>query len=155
MALLIFLFSISVTATAWARLGETADQLVARYGQPLSEIDQKAEGSNPALSFVSFQKNGFQINVTLSNGSSAAESFKKLNGDPLTIGEVRALLTDNSQGYEWEAPQVMAEGKRWGRDDGAVATLIGGQIFNISSKELLVEKAVAKKLERQPSLEGF
>jgi len=153
--LLTLVFIVSVTAAARARLGETADQLVARYGQPLSEVDQKAEGAKLPLVFVTFQKNGFQINVTLSGGISASESFKKLNGNILTTDEVRTLLTDNAQGNEWEAPQATNEQKKWARDDGALATLTGERILTIVSKELLTEKAAAKNAERAPSLEGF
>ncbi len=154
-AFLTLFFIVGVTAPALARLGETGDQIVARYGQPLSEIDQKAEGAKLALVFLTFQKNGFEVDVTLSDGNSVAESFRKINGEALTLGEVRTLLTDNTQGFGWEAPVVVEDQKKWTRDDGAVATLTGGRILNIASKQLLVEKAVAKKLERQPSLDGF
>lgn len=154
-AFLTLVFTLSITAPAFARLGETGDQIVARYGQPLSEIDQKAEGAKLALVFLTFQKNGFEVDVTLSDGASVAESFRKLNGEALTVGEVRTLLTNNGQGYGWEAPIGAEDQKKWTRDDGAVATLTGGRILNIASKQLLVEKAVAKKLEHQPSLEGF
>ena len=108
-----------MTATAQARLGETADQLVARYGQPLSEVDQKSDGTKLALAFVVFQKGGFEVDVTLSDGKSVAELFKKLNGDPLTLTEVRTLLTVNAQGREWGPPQMGQSGKWWTRDDNA------------------------------------
>jgi hypothetical protein len=156
-ALLTLVFIVSVTATpARARLGETPDQLVARYGQALSETDQKAEGDKVAESDVIFQKGGFQIEVTVSNGISVAESFKKINGEPLTIAEVRTLLAANSEGHGWEAPQLVQGEKLWSRDDAATARLAGdGTLLSIKSKELIVEQAVAKKLERQPSLDGF
>ncbi len=154
-ALLTLIFIISITAPALARLGETGDQIVTRYGQPLSEIDQKAEGAKLALVFITFQKNGFEVDVTLSDGASVAESFRKLNGEALSIGEVRTLLNSNAQGYGWEAPVEAEDQKKWTRDDGAVATLTGGRILNLASKQLLVQKSVAKKLEHQPSLEGF
>ncbi|MCE0522490.1 MAG: hypothetical protein LV480_06225 [Methylacidiphilales bacterium] len=153
--LLTFVFIVSVTATARARLGETADQLAARYGQPLSEIDQKAEGGKLPLALVTFQKNGFQINATLSDGVSVSESFKKVNGEALTLGEVRTLLTDNSEGSGWEAPLVIDQQKKWTRDDGAEALLTGNRILTITTKDFLVAKATAKKLEQAPSLDGF
>ena len=154
--LLTLFFIVSVTATARARLSETADQLVTRYGQPLSEKDQKGEGDKIALANVVFQKGGFEIDVTLSDGISVAESFKKINGDALTVGEVRTLLNDNSQGYEWEAPRTIQGEKLWTRDDNATARLAqDGSVITIKSKELMRKEAVAKKLERAPSLEGF
>jgi hypothetical protein len=152
---LTLLFIVSVTATARARLGETADQLVARYGPPISEVDQKGEGTKIALANVVFQKGGFEIDVTVTDGISVLETFKKLNGNALTIGEVRTLLTANSQGHEWAAPRVVEGEKWWSRDDSATAKLAQDGSLTIRSRELVVKEAVAKKLERAPSLEGF
>ena len=155
-ALLTFVFIVSVTATARARLGETADQLVARYGQPLSEVDQKGEGDKVPLANVVFQKGGFEIDISLFDGLSVAETFKKLNGEALTLGEVRTLLNDNAQGYGWEAPQIIDGAKWWTRDDNAAAKLVrDGTILTIKSRELASKEAVAKKLENRPSLDGF
>lgn len=130
-------------------------QVTIRYGRPLSEVDQKGEDGKVPLVFLTFQKSGFEIEVALSDGISATESFRKLNDEPMTVSECRTLLTDNSQGYGWEAPQVIEEQKKWVRDDGAMAVLTGGRIFRVTSKDLLTKEATAKKLELQPSLEGF
>jgi hypothetical protein len=154
-ALLTLLFVVNLTVSAWARLGENADQVIARYGQPLSEIDQKGEGGKIPLVYLIFQKNGFEIKVSLSDGTSGAESFKKLNGDVLTIGEVRTLLGINTQGFGWEAPTGTEGEKRWVRDDAAVATLTGGRIFYVESKDLINKEASAQKLTSAPNLQGF
>ncbi len=82
---LLVLLVLTVTP-ARARLGESGDQIVARYGQPLSEIDQKAEGKKVALTVLVFQKNGYQIQVSISDGVSDEESFRKLNGEAMTVG---------------------------------------------------------------------
>ena len=148
-------FIVSVTATARARLGETADQLVARYGQPISETDQKAEGDKIASAYVVFQKGGFEIDVSLSDGISVSESFKKLNGEALTVGEIQTLLNSNAQGSGWEAPQMVEGGKLWMRDDGAVAKLAQDGSLTLKSKELISKETAAKKLERAPSVQGF
>ena len=149
------LLTACLTATAWARLGENADQLVARYDQPLSEVDVKGGGEKIPLVEAVFQKNGIEIDVTLSDGVSVSESFKKLNGEALTVGEIRVLLGANSQGYGWEAPQIVEGQKTWSRDDGAVATLTGGLVLNITSRDLMYKQALARKLASHPSLQGF
>jgi hypothetical protein len=155
-ALLTLVFILSVTATAQARLGENADQLVARYGQPLKETDQKSEGVKVASADVNFQKGGFQITVTLVDGVSAAELFKKINGAVLSTGEVQTLLNANAGGHEWEAPQSVQGEKIWLRDDSATAKLSqdGGDLL-IKSKELISAQAAAKKAESTPTLDGF
>jgi len=149
------LFIVSVTATARARLGETADQLVLRYGQPLGENDLKGGGDKVPLADVVFEKGGFQITVTITDGISVAEIFKKLNGEPLTVGEVRTLLSANSQGHGWEAPRMVQEEKCWTRDDSTTAKLAQDGSLIIRSRELISKEAVAKKVIRAPTLEGF
>jgi hypothetical protein len=153
--LLTLCFVATVAGNAQARLGETADALVQRYGQPLSETDQKGEGDRIALADVIFQKGGFQIEVTVVDGRSVAEKFKKLNGQPLTTGEVRTLLAANAQGHEWAAPESAADGKLWTRDDTATAFLAGDGSLILKSRDLVSRETAAKHLEHIPSLDGF
>jgi len=155
LALLTFVFILGVTATAQARLGENPDQLVARYGQPLSENDQKPNGDKIALADVIFQKGGFRIEVTVTDGISVKEVYSKLNGNPLGINEVRALLTDNAQGYDWQAPHMVRGDKWWVRDDNATAQLAQDGSLTIKSRELVAKENTAKRLEARPSLDGF
>jgi hypothetical protein len=154
-ALLALSLFITVTTTAQARLGETPDQLVARYGTALSEKDQKAEGDKVSLADVIFQKGGYQIEVIVTDGISSSETFKKVNSDPVTLAEVRILLNANSQGFEWDEPHGNGVAKSWTRDDGATATLGQDGSVTIKSKELASKEANAKKLESKPSLDGF
>lgn len=153
--LLALLFITGVTATAHARLGETPDQLVARYGQPLSEVDQKAENGKVGMANVVFQKGGFEIDVSVNDGVSVQETFKKLNGQPLTLGEVRTLLDANGQGMTWEAPELIQQGKMWKRDDGAVAIVGADGALTIKTKDLISKESTARKEEQHPTLEGF
>jgi len=154
-ALLTFCLVVTVAGTAQARLGETPDQLVARYGQPLSEKDQKGEGDKIALADVVFEKGGFQVSVTVVDGLSVAESFKKLNGQPITTLEVRTLLTANGQGHEWDAPVESKGGKLWTRDDSATAYLGQDGSLQIKSPELVGKEVAAKRAEKSPTLDGF
>ncbi len=154
-AILASVLILGVTTTAQARLGETPDQLVARYGQPLTEKDQKAQGDKISLADVIFQKGGFQVEVTVTDGISVLESFRKLNNQPINLAEVGILLTANSQGLNWEAPEKSGNLRIWTRDDGATATLRPDGSLTIKSKELATEEAAAKRLEAKPSLDGF
>jgi hypothetical protein len=152
---LTLLLIVTVAGTAKARLGETADQLVQRYGPPVSEKDQKGEGDKIALANVIFEKTGFQINVTIVDGISGAETFTKLNHQPMDLYEVRTLLSDNSQGHDWAAPLVSNGEKLWTRDDSATARLTHDGSLEVKSRELVAKEAEAKKLEMAPSLDGF
>jgi hypothetical protein len=154
-ALLTLVFIGTATVGAFARIGETPDQLVARYGQPLNEVDQKAEGAKIPLARVTFQKGGFQIDVTINNGLSVQEIFKKLNSQPISVDEARILLNANAQGMAWAAPQQKPDSTEWIRDDNAVAQLSQDGSMVIRSRELTSEEASAKHLEQHPSLDGF
>ncbi len=153
--LLTLLFIGGLAGSAQARIGETADQLVARYGQPLSEDDQKKDGDKIALANVVFQKGGFEISVTITAGVSVQETYKKLNGSPILVDEARYLLTANAQGEEWSAPRTVEGDKIWTRDDGATATLAHDGTMTIRSAQLTHEETAAKRIEEHPSLEGF
>jgi hypothetical protein len=154
-ALLTLVFIGTVTISAHARIGETPEQLVARYGQPLNEVDQKAEGAKISLARVSFQKGGYEIDVTISGGTSVQEIFKKINNQPITVEEARILLNANAQGLEWSAPQKKTDAFVWTRDDNAVAQLSSDGSMIIRSHDLVIEEATAKHLEQRPSLDGF
>ncbi len=154
-ALLTLILTVSLAASAPARLGETPDELVARYGQPLNEADQKNEGVKVALANVTFQKGGFQIDVAITDGVSVAETFKKINGDPITVAEARVLLAANAQGREWGPQQPAGGDLVWVRDDAASARLSHDGSMIIRSHELAAAEATAKHLEQRPSLEGF
>jgi hypothetical protein len=144
-----------MTINAQARLGEKPEDVLTRYGTPLTQVDQKAETGKPALTMLTFQKNGYDIEVTIFGGVSAAESFKKHNGDSLTSDDIQTLLANNAQGAVWAAPTKSEQQKQWARNDGTMATLIGARVLYLTSKELLDEESQAQKLEHAPSLDGF
>jgi hypothetical protein len=151
----VFLLLAGLAAPAWARLGEGADQIADRYGIVLTkEIEKPAPGRIAAL-VETFQKNGFSITVTLINGASAAESFKKLNGSSFSSEEQQTLLAANADSHSWQAPQNVNGRKQWTRDDGSVATLSGGTVLTIISADMLAAESQAKQLESSPSLQGF
>ncbi|HUB68617.1 MAG TPA: hypothetical protein VL981_14120 [Candidatus Methylacidiphilales bacterium] len=154
-AIWVVFFIIGAISPVWARLGENTDQLIARYGTPLASHEQARQATNPSLTFLLFQRTGYEIRVSLSRGFSVAESFKKLNGAPLSTRECRILLADNAQGYPWEAPQVISGQVKWTRDDGTTAVLTGGRILDITSQFLLARETNEQNFEDEPSLSGF
>jgi hypothetical protein len=147
------LFLVVTMACAQARVGEALPELVSRYGDPLPKSDEKPP-PNQVGSMEVFQRNGFQIDVTLLDGVSAQESFKKLNGDSLSSQEIQTLLADNAQGRAWQAPHKVNGQTQWMSDNGSVAALIG-HTLQITSPTLLDTKAQAKQLDHAPSLDGF
>jgi hypothetical protein len=145
----------TMTAAVHARIGETPDQLVARYGQPLKEEDQKPDGTRIALAKVTFQKGGYQIDVTITNGVSQEEVFKKLNGQPITVQEGRVLLGANSQGLDWGPPVKTSDAIIWTREDNAIAKMGSDGGMVIRSHQIVLQEAAAKTAQQRPTLDGF
>ena len=145
----------AMTAVVHARIGETPDQLVARYGQPLNEVDQKPDGTKIALAKVTFQKGGFKIEVTITDGVSQMEFYTKISGQPITVEEARVLLTANAQGMEWSPPHQTSDAIMWTRDDNAVARLGSDGGMVIRSHQIVAQETAAKTDEQRPTLDGF
>src|ERR1700677_1644971 len=148
------LLTFTLSPQAWARLGETPAQMGARSGPRLSQLAQRAPGRRLAVAPLTFQKNGFEILVSLVDGVSDQEAFRKMNGDPLTLAEIRTLLNINAQGSSWEQPMNSDGEKVWTRDEGTTAE-VNGSLITITSKDMLDKEAAAKKATMAPSLEGF
>jgi hypothetical protein len=168
--LLALIFAIPV----WARLGETEDQLVSRYGK---ETGMRSAGQAPfTVTILLFQKSGFDIEVTLLNGVSVQEWIKKSSGDKITNDEAGTLLRINNQGHFWSPLPSSVQWEQWSRqgaisplagfhpnqiwerDDDAMAALgVWGdyQGFMVKSKKLIDFEQAAYKAVHSTSLEGF
>jgi len=133
---------------AQARLGETPDQIVARFGNggPFFIIPS---GPQKDLRQQNFQKQGFVIQVLFTDFS-VGETYTA--GSKLTEDQIQALLAANSEGHPWK--EFQWNGNRyWDRDDGAKAQLINNQ-FVFKSK-FLIEKEGLWKQAQLPDVNGF
>jgi hypothetical protein len=152
--LVLFLWA-AATIAGQARIGEDNAQLAERYGSPLSHSMQKRGPGQIGLVLEAFQHNGIQVDVSLLGGVSVEETFHKLNGDPFLPEEINALLADNSQGRDWEAPVHQGGQTKWTRDDGSVATLAGNHVLRVTSIGLINAETQAGEFEVAPSVQGF
>ncbi len=145
---------------ARARLGDTQEELTARYGQR----------TNGGKDVLIFHKENWSITVWMMNGVSSAERYQKSGGP--TDDDIATLLSVNSQGHTWTVkpvehsmigtfiPTLDAIGKSWKRDDGALAFTPGGLAYclTVKSKPFLdYEEAqdAADKKAKESSLKGF
>ena len=157
---LVLLLLLGFGGEAWARLGDTLDQLTVRYGT----------GTTAGQGILSFHKQNWIITVWLINGVSAAEKYQKSAGP--TDDDIAALLSVNSQGHTWKVkpvehslvgtfiPTLDPMSKSWERDDGALAFTPGGLAYclTVKSKPFLDAEAAqdaADKKSKQSSLQGF
>src|ERR1700690_1327563 len=103
-----------------AELGETMDQCIARYGQPVPQVT-----TPPGLpgKSVSFKKNGYVIMVAFLKGIAGFETIFKEDESELSDKEIEAILQADNAGGKWGKPeQINSKNERgWSREDGATA----------------------------------
>jgi hypothetical protein len=105
----ILLFGLSVTSS-FARIGETMDEAVARYGQVIHHATIRGE------ELYSFKKNGFDIEAHFNEGKIDYIMYSKASREKLTPEEIDTFLKANDGGrpmkekapYFWIGKEVSA-----------------------------------------------
>jgi hypothetical protein len=118
--LLMIAFALSIVPCR-AELGETMDQCIARYGQPVPQ-DTTPPGL-PGKS-VTFKKNGYVIMVAFLKGIAGFETIFKEDESELSDKEIEAILQADVAGGKWGKPEQLNlphAKEMWSRDDGATA----------------------------------
>jgi hypothetical protein len=81
-----------------ARIGETLQQCVARYGQPDGEPEEG--GVHPKATNCAFVKDGLELLVTFYQGKAVDIIFSKLDERSFSPSEVEELLKANGSGWK-------------------------------------------------------
>lgn len=96
---IILLFFIS-TSLCRARIGETYEECLTRYGTPIAKTTDKIITTLPAYLF---NKNGISVVVTFSNNRAIAIYFFNQDQSPLLYNIYTELLNNNViSGEEWK-----------------------------------------------------
>ena len=113
----------------YARLGETVEQSIQRYGQPTSNGDQAQD-----CKILIFKRAPFEIIANFYQDKCVALTFYKrqANSDgtlgeenqPLSDEEIKGLMEQNSDGKTWGQPTTSeaSDCVIWVRPDGVVVT---------------------------------
>ena len=115
--LVAMLIGVMTSGLAYARLGETVNEIEAQYGKPLKASNPVA----PATSSYLYDHGGFAIIVGFCNGKSCYEFFQKHTNDrDLTLlaipdREIQGILDAN--GKSWTKSLSPKGGRQWMRDD--------------------------------------
>lgn len=111
---------VTLASVCQAKLGDTMDQCIARWGQPLT-------GSDPREPY--FRVNDYNFKITFWKGVVAEESIYEVhnhprlqlsNGEIVSDKEIETLLESESDGKKWLATYSDEYGQRWQREDGNV-----------------------------------
>jgi len=145
-------FLIAVSSQAYARLGDSYEQCVKRYGSP--QRPPPAFGIPDPENRVHFEVNGTKVVCDFEN-----RKCERMVYSPARQAHVEGLLEANKQGAEWgQGNQVELGGGRrptpgiiWDRTDGARAIYqeLPG-LFPIM--EFLSPQYMAKKRQKQEGL---
>jgi hypothetical protein len=163
-ALLLVFATISM---AQARLGETADQLVARFGPALNTktVSENPQDVFSGMTDMQFEKQGFEIDVVLADPSASgnatpiavSEFYRPRSA--LTEAQIQVLLDADSEGHKWKEEPKYNGTRIWTRDDGAKAWKepeTGN--MNFDSKYIIDKKAAlldAQHKANTPDPTGF
>src|SRR5450755_2885940 len=90
----LLILALGVSASAFARIGETTNQVDKRYGAPLETT--KNGGESRRYSF-----GGFTVLVSFERGISQCEVYQKKDTSRMMEGEIRGLLGANAGGSAW------------------------------------------------------
>jgi len=151
--LLIPIFALCMSPSAWARIGDTLQECQKRYGE-----SKKVAGPNHY-----FKKGGFSIVVTLFENKVDFIGYWKAEENVLGISvamsenEIEQLLKVNSGERVWKKREVISVNQEWQTEDGDLAasyrTLENNLV--IATKGNLERAAAAKKSKENKALEGF
>lgn len=137
-----------------ARLGETEDQCIARYGTPIQVANPCEQGVH--YQGLIFKKNNYNIVIYILSGRCGLLLIQKMDKSQLSDDEIQTLLDDNSEGHDWQKMNEDSTFRHWIRDDGAQAkyALLDHDLTLMSKAFLIAEKA-REKAEDDNKLKGF
>lgn len=140
---------IGLVTPVFARIGETEDQLLKRFGEPTSRSRQihRAQGRSYDLGpTLDFKQEDWRISCDLIDGRCARIVYVKTN--QWTEAHFQTVLNANTQGGTWtemSKPGITAMLRQWKRSDGGVARWsIGSMTITVPAYERAVAVAEAK-----------
>lgn len=153
MKLIITLFISTLFSLSHARVGETAEQCQARYGEP-HRIDHEART-------ISYNTAGFQIICFFNNDHCIKIIYRKANQnligdpDPITTAEKETLLHAHSNGADWQQSQVdvFLEFYTWQNLTAGYHTV--DKILMIATIAQINKEDAARKAKEKEALKGF
>lgn len=148
LALLIFA---ATAGHCLARIGDTLDESITRYGKPI----------NAAGDTAMFEKPPYYVTVHLSDGKTDAityvKSKKGANGESdMSPDEIDRLLGLNSD-QQWKQTGGKQGAKQWGLQDGSLSAVYTKDKFLVITtadyEQRLAKEAAEKKAEEQRKAE--
>jgi hypothetical protein len=109
---LVFLSSIA-PVPCWANLGDTLEQSISRYGQPVNK--GKGDSTTGGCPWYSFKKGNCEIEELFESKNVIIETYWKENHASMTQAEVEQILRDEAAGVKWSEPKSTSSSISWER----------------------------------------
>jgi hypothetical protein len=138
-SLTLFLLLLGVANICQARIGDTLDQTIERYGKPVHKA-----ASNE---FVMFKEGSYYVTVHFHDGKTDAINYVKAGSDTsakrvFSDAEIEMLLKINGNGQTWKGSPAKAGIQEWKTEDGKFLAVCS------ESKSLVIKTAdYLKRLE--------
>src|ERR1017187_6230486 len=130
----------------FGRLGETEQELVARFGPPVSRVREITLTQNKVIEFGSkliFRQGDWTIESVMIEGRCGREEYWKAG--EWTEDQFVTVLTSNAQGEKWtDLSKAMSKklAREWHRGDGATA------VWNMGSHMTVTHPAYVRAKKR-------
>lgn len=150
--LILFLYLLLLTSTSYARLGETENQLIERFGAPVLRAKHQIIAQGKMIDLgprLLFREGDWRIACDLIDGKCARITYTK-PGD-WTEDQVQLVLSNNAQGAKWSETSKPGAAKMlrdWKRSDGSVARWSRPEGFTVTWDFYLKAKARAEERAR-------
>ena len=150
--LILIIIAFAFSRSAFARIGETTEQIDQRYGQPLETT--RSNGESRRYSF-----RGFNVLVCFERGISQCEVYRKKDNSGMTEAEIQGLLQANAGNSEWldEPEENINDYVYWSKDKRtrvAIYTLATHGLM-VTSKPFLKRFAHLAYSRDRKKMEGF
>lgn len=140
---------IVLSSASWARINETLEECIKRYGQEGGPTDVA-----PGKATYWFYKSDYQILATFVDGRVAIISFRKPGR--LSDSEVEMLLEANRvNGQVWEEVNRDSETARWSNISNDIAVLTPKYGLQIRTAEGFKAAQERDNAKTKDNLEGF
>jgi len=131
MRAVILVVLVALVFRAEARIGDTEEQSVSRYGK----VIRREHSEKPPAEVCLFEAGRFRIWASFLNGHVAALQVSTLDPTPFSEDELHVIMKANSGGATWREIEH-AEYREFRRsDDGATMSVVKGEALLIESAE--------------------
>jgi len=143
-------FVLIFPSVVFARLGESENELIVRFGKPVSKVKEttSAQGKFPEIGMIlTFRQGDWSIQCSLTDGRCSKISYSK-SGD-WSNDQILTVLNSNSQGARWSEisnDAIKNLQRTWKRADGGIATwqLASGMTLTNPAYDRAKSRAEAK-----------